>query len=182
MGTRNDVEDTPRVLETPGWYVVHTRPNQENRTEANLRAWGIETFNPKHRVCRENPYTSAPSYVTRTLFPSYIFARFVASAMLYKVCFTRGVNKVVSFNNTPVPVDEEIIEIIKSQMLDGVFIKLTDELKPGDQVVIEEGPFRNFMGVFDRGLKDSDRVVILLNTLAYRASIVVKKGSLKKVS
>jgi transcriptional antiterminator RfaH len=182
MSTRNGIADASQEPDTPVWYVVHTRPNKENRTEANLRAWGIETFNPKHRVCWHNPFTSAPNYVTRTLFPSYIFARFVASTMLYKVCFTRGVNKVVSFNDGPVPVDDEIVEIIKSQMSDGVFVNLRDELKPGDKVVVEEGSFRNFMGVFDRGIKDSDRAIILLNTLTYRASMIVKKGSLKKVS
>jgi hypothetical protein len=32
------------------WYVVQTKSKQEERVNSNLRAWGVETLNPKVRA------------------------------------------------------------------------------------------------------------------------------------
>ncbi len=31
------------------WYVIRAKTKQENRAEANLRSWGVETFLPRVR-------------------------------------------------------------------------------------------------------------------------------------
>src|SRR5256885_1737905 len=88
------------------WYVVHTKPRQEERANNNLRAWGVETLNPKLRTRRYNEFTGAPSTITQPLFPRYIFARFNADKQLAKIWFTRGVHEVVCFGRSPALVDE----------------------------------------------------------------------------
>ena len=79
------------------WYVVYTLPNYEQRADSNLRAWHLETFAPKIKARRVNPFNGVSIYVTRPLFPRYIFARFNLNALMHKVRFTRGVSNVVSF-------------------------------------------------------------------------------------
>jgi transcription antitermination factor NusG len=88
----------------------------------------------------------------------------------------------VSFNNKPAPVDDEIVELVRSQIGRDGFVKTLDELKPGDEVVINNGRFQNFCGVFEREMPDSDRVRILLNTVSFQAHVVVDKALLTKVS
>ena len=100
------------IAATPRWYAVHTHSLQEERATENLNAWGVETFAPKYKERRVNPYTGRPTYFTRSLFPRYVFARFEAGPMLRKVWFTRGVSQVVGFGDGPVPVEDEIIELI----------------------------------------------------------------------
>jgi transcription antitermination factor NusG len=68
----------------PRWYAIHTHPNQENRAYRNLQAWNLETFAPTLKVRRGNPFNGAHTYVTRPLFPRYIFARFDVDALLHK--------------------------------------------------------------------------------------------------
>ena len=42
------------------WYVVHTKSRQEERANSNLRAWGVETLNPKVKTRRYNQFIGTP--------------------------------------------------------------------------------------------------------------------------
>jgi transcription antitermination factor NusG len=88
----------------------------------------------------------------------------------------------VSFNNEPVPVDDEIIDVVRSKIGGDGFVKEFEPLQAGDQVVINDGRFHNFCGVFEREIPDSDRVRILLNTVNFQAHVVVDRMLVKKVS
>ena len=83
-------------------------------------------------------------------------------------------------SGNPFIVDEEIIDHIQSRMFDG-FIQLEpNEYNPGDDVVVQEGPFAGLTGIFIKDLPARDRVLILLNAIAYQASVEVEKGFLAK--
>lgn len=167
--------------DTPFWYVVHTNPKQEERADSNLRAWGIETLYPKLRSRRFNEFTGAPTVITKPLFPRYIFAKFNAHEQLAKISFTRGINSVVSFGRQPVSVDEDIIQIVKDRIDQTGFVRLGDDLKQGDRVVIKAGPLREFEGVFEGKLKDNDRITVLLTTISYQGRLVINRDLIEKV-
>ncbi len=172
--------DAEQFLDTTSWYVIHTNPRQEDRAEDNLRAWGVETYFPKIKECRFNRFTDEPIYYIKPLFQGYIFARFEYRALCHKIRFTRGVQTVVSFGNIPIPVDDEIIISIKSRSDESGFIKLVDDLAPGDEVVIMGSPLNGFHGIFERKMKDTDRVSILLTTVQYQAHVLIEKHMIKK--
>ena len=162
------------------WYAIHTHPKEEDRATSNLRAWNVETFNPKIRERRLNPFTGAASYEKKPLFPRYIFARFDAATLLSKICFTRGVKRVVGFGNGPVPIEDEIIEFIIEQTGEDGFVELGEELKRGDRVTVKTGLLGELSGIFEREIKGTDRVRILLNAINYQASIVIPKEHVRK--
>jgi transcriptional antiterminator RfaH len=164
------------------WYVVHTHPQQEDRAGSNLRSWGIETLTPRLRVNRYNEFTSKVTRMPRPLFPSYIFARFRFNTEYHRVRFTRGVHSVITFTGTPTTVDDEIVHLIRSRIGDDGFVKTLEDLKAGDEVIIKEGRFKNFCGVFDREMQDTDRVRILLNTVNFQAHVVVDRELVQKYS
>lgn len=161
------------------WYAVYTHPKQEDRANLNLRAWGVETFNPQLRESRRNIYTGAPFNVIKNLFPRYLFAKFKASELMHKVSFTRGVNRVVNFGGGAVVVDDEIIEIINSHVGEDNFIKIGHDFKSGDKVLIKDGPFRTLTGIFDKKIKNTDRVRILLEAITYDVHLIIEEESLK---
>lgn len=164
------------------WYVIHTKPRQEDRAESNLRAWGVETFNPqlKGRSTKQRAGASVP--VSKPLFPQYIFARFDLQQLLHKVTFTRGVHTVVRFGGNSVPVDDEMIAVMKSRRGSDGFIKIGEEFKSGDRVMVQEGPFRNFIGIFEREIKETDRVRILLAAVSFQSHVIVERESIKKIA
>jgi len=164
------------------WYAIHTHPKEEDRAANNLIAWNVETFNPKIKERRVNQFTGAATYERKPLFPRYIFARFDASSLLSKIVFTRGVKRVVSFGDGPVPVEDEIINFIKDQVGQDGLIQVGEELKRGDLVTVKDGLLGELSGIFEREIKGTDRVKILLNAINYQASIVVAKEYVKKKS
>ena len=111
-----------------------------------------------------------------------MFARFDAGRMLRKVWFTRGVAKVVGFGNGPSPVEDEIIELIKSRVGEDGFVQLNEELKRGDKVVISAGPLVTLEGIFERDLEDGDRVLLLLTAISYQGHVTIERELLKKIS
>lgn len=162
------------------WYLIHTQPKQESRAEYNLNAWKIEILAPKLKERRFHPYTSAPTYAIKPLFPGYIFARF-KPGLLSKVHYTRGVHSVVSFGDAPVTVEDEVIEAIRSRIAEDGFVRIGEELKPGDRVLIKSGPLKNLRGVFERELKASERVMILLTSVKYQSRLTVERNVVQKV-
>lgn len=171
-----------QIEDAPQWYVVYTNPKQEERASDNLRAWGVEILHPKLRTHRYNEFTGAPSLLTKSLFPRYIFAKFNARQQLSNICLTRGVNNVVRCDGQPAQVGESIIETVNARIDKNGFVKAGEDLKRGDKVVIRAGPLRHFVGVFDEELKESERISILLTTISYQGRLVVNKDAIEKLS
>lgn len=167
--------------DTSPWYVIHTKPKQEDRAGSNLTAWGIEIFSPKIRQLTVNTFTGSKTFITKPLFPRYIFAKFAADKLIHKVCYTRGISGIVQFGNSPALVDEEIICLLKSQIDKGGCIKIGEDLKSGEKVVINNGPLKNFIGIFERELPDQERVSILLTTVSYQGRIVIDREMVRRV-
>lgn len=163
----------------PRWYVVYTRPKQEFRADSNLKMWGIETFNPrtkeKARAQDKTPRSS------RQLFPRYLFARF-AFEDLHKITFTRGVQSVVSFGNKPTPVDDAVISLIQSRQGEDGFVRFNDEFTTGDHVRINAGRFAGLEGIFDRSLNGSERVSLLLSTVALQGRLIIERDYVVKLN
>ena len=167
------------VVEDRQWYVVHTNPKQEERANSNLVAWGVETLYAKLKARRHNEFTGVPTYITQPLFPRYLFAKFKRE-QLSKILFTRGVHDVVCFGDGPACVSEEIIDVIRGRIDQNGFVKLNNDLKPGDRVVISAGPLKNLIGVFEREVKGSERIMILLTAIGYQGHIEVDRDLIKR--
>jgi transcriptional antiterminator RfaH len=157
------------------WYVIYTKTNEEDRAALNLAAWGLETFYPRIRKKQLNEFTGKAIYFSRPLFPRYIFARFDAETLLHKVSNSRGVQRVLSIDYAPVPVDDEIVALIQSKVAEEGFVNLDEPFRRGDEVRIKDGSFKGINGIFDRTLKDKNRVMIFLTAINYHASVVVER-------
>lgn len=163
------------------WYTIHTRPHQEEKAEANLNYQGIVTFYPKLKerkiIRRQRRWVVGP------LFPRYLFAQFSLGSHYRLVKHTRGVNQVVAFGGGLfTPVDESIIEAIKSRAEEGVVTLPPPEFRPGEIVRIIDGPFQDFLGIFEKEMKGSERVMILLQTMDFcQKRLVISKDSLASI-
>jgi transcriptional antiterminator RfaH len=156
------------------WYAIYTKPRAEDATAHLLSNAGIEVLNPKMRV--KKYVRKKYSEVIEQLFPCYVFANFDANMHSHMIRYTRGVKYVVG-KETPLVVHAEIITAIRERMKDGIVQPETDHYSQGDKVMIKEGPFKNFYGVFERHLPGKDRAMILLEALFVKVEI--EKASIK---
>lgn len=160
------------------WYVVRTKPKEEDRADSNLRMWQIQTFSPMLKEFRASGY--GPRYVSKPLFSSYIFAHFDAEKQLHDVNYTKGVQKVVSFGGQAISVDDGVIDLIRAQVGEDGFVRMDEEFEAGDKVRISSGPFENLAGIFERKVKDSDRVMLLLGSASFQGHIVVEREIVRR--
>lgn len=161
------------------WYAIHTKPRQEDIAELSLQSLGLTTFNPKLK--EKKLVRGVQREVIKPLFCSYIFCRFRVHDSFRAVKYARGVRDIVGTKEKPTPVDDEIIAIIRQRMVDGYVTIEAPKLQPGDTVVVEEGPLQGFVGIFEREMNDSERAVILLNTIKFQARVVMERSKLRKL-
>lgn len=170
------------IIDVPSWFALCTNPKQEDRACSNLESWGVECFNPKIKKCQSNPFTGIKTFVTKPLFSRYIFSRFIARTLLHQISFTRGVHRVVSFDGKPVPIDDDVIAFFKSRLDENGLVHIGEPLKPGDRIKIKSGPWQELVGVVERDLTASERVVILMTSINYQGRLTVDKDLVEKLS
>ena len=168
--TSNTQSDPPR------WYAIHTKLQQEERVACNLAALRVETFAPKIKENRYNQFSARCTRWIKPLFPGYIFAWFDVNSSLHRVRLTRGVHSVVNFGGQPYPVNNQVIEIIKSGVGDDGLFDVNEKFAAGDKVRIKEGPLREMVGIFEREVKAKERVMILLTTIKYQGRLEIGRG------
>lgn len=157
------------------WYVIYTKPKTEDSVVNLLVNAGIEALNPKIRVKKyvRRRYVD----VIEPLFPGYIFAFFDKGMHSHMIRYTRGVKYVVGKAH-PIAVPAEIIDAIRSRLEGDLIRQDLESLEQGDRVLIKEGPFMDFYGIFERNLPGKRRAMILLELL--HCKLEIETRSLKK--
>jgi len=149
------------------WYVIRSKPNKEDFLAEQLTAYGIKVFYPRIRVKPVNPR----SRKVKPYFPSYLFVHvdldLVSTSTLH---WMPGAVNVISFDGEPAAVPDLLISTIERQVdqINASQESFVKGLKPGDIVVIQNGPFAGYEAIFDGQISGRERVRVLLNFLQKR--------------
>jgi len=151
------------------WHAVYTKPKKEDSVAFLLQNIGLEVLNPKikFRKFKRNKLTD----VIEPLFPCYLFAYFDKDKYSHLITYTRGVRYIVG-KKSPVVVQDEVINAIKDGIEDdNIIVIKPSTFKSGDKVLIKDGPFKDFHGIFEKEIKGHERVMILLETMQCRVEL-----------
>ena len=161
------------------WYVIQTKPGNEDRVKGNLVNQEIEAFLP---LMGTYQYRSGKMIQRiRPLFPSYLFARLDLGVHFSRVKYTRGVSKVLGSKEGPTPIADKVVETIKERIGEDHLVKLDDELQDGDLVQVTSGPLKDLTGVFQKKTSGKGRVKILLSLIGVDVPVQLSRWQLKKV-
>ena len=149
------------------WYVIYSKPRKEEQAQFHLRLKGIESFFPRLHL----PGSDEKKKRIAPLFPSYLFARIHLPSEYQYVIWSPGVKRIVSFSDTPIPLDDTIVNFLKQQADVAGIIKARSQLKRGQEVEISGGPFDGLLGVIEDPPDDRGRVKILLRLLSRQISV-----------
>ena len=141
------------------WFVVMTKPKQEQLAKKNLLKQSFEVFLPQLNQSDINS-----GFIP--LFPSYLFVSFdILNTHWLKIRNTRGVKKLLSSNINPSRVDQRIIDILlKSTNSQGVIKKSYLNYKLNQNIEIINGPFKKMLGKIT-SLENNTRIKILLENI-----------------
>ncbi len=164
---------------TRSWFVCQSNPREETRARHYLEEKGFEVYLPMMEAER---FTVAGRVkYLKPLFPSYLFVRFDACAESGYVRWTRGVRKILPESDEPVPLEDSVIESVRSlAQRDGIIRKRP--LRKSDRVRVLRGPFKDLVGIFEEWASDQGRVRILLELVNYQARIELHHTFVAKVA
>ena len=162
------------------WYVVQTKPGNEDRVQNNLQRQEIENFLP--RLGTYEHRQGAMVHRIKPLFPNYLFANFHLGLHYYKVKWTRGVNRILGNGSGPTPISGQVISTIKEKAGENNLIQLEDEWKEGDIIRVTSGPFKDLMGIFQKKMSSQGRVKILLSLIGVDVPVQISKWQIKRVA
>jgi len=149
------------------WYLVYSKPKKEQLAELNLRAKGIEVFFP--RISYPDSGGKIPHIAP--LFPNYLFAKFHLPAHYNQVIWAPGVRRLVSFGESPYPIDDKLVEFFLEKTDATGTIAALSTLRAGQNVSINRGPFSGLVGIIQDPPNAKQRVRILLDILARQVSV-----------
>lgn len=163
------------------WFCIYTKNRHEDQVCRSLhQIEDIEVLNA--RFLRPKYIRGRLKHVEEQLFPRYIFLKFDPSRHYHLIQYTRGVARILSDSvGNPCMVDEIVIAQIQSRMRNGYVMIEPDHYRPGDNVVIRQGALKGIGGVFLNALPARDRVLILLNSIAYQAKIDMDRSCIAAV-
>jgi len=155
------------------WFAIHVKRFREAVAASSVAALGLEVFLPMIKV--ECPEHLTIKVGSKPLFQGYFFARFNPEISLGSVESARGVLHVIKSGSSPIPVDDQVVREVQNRVEADGLIRLRErELKPGDRVSVQEGPFAGMMGRVEAELDDRRRVAILLEALG-QARLVIER-------
>jgi transcriptional antiterminator RfaH len=155
------------------WYVVQSHPNAEHKAVANLERQGFATYLP--RYLKRRRHARRVEVVPAPLFPRYLFVGIDLETQRWRSIFsTLGVSRLICNGEMPTPIAEQVIGNLKSREDAIGFVRLNNRIlfRAGDKIRILEGAFADCLGLYE-GMKDSERVAILLDLLGRKVRVTV---------
>ncbi len=165
----------------PDWFLVQSKPRQEGQAEQRLAEQGFAVYLPRLRRPRRRQSRWAD--VVEPLFPRYLFVGLVCGEQsMAPIRSTPGVGNIVRFGSEYRAVPTGLVAALRARERDGLHqLLLSDAIRPGDLVRVEEGPFAGLTGVF-RSLRGEDRALVLLDLLGQQSRIELPQGYLTRLS
>lgn len=142
------------------WYALNTKPHSEARVTRVLTARGFEVFLPL-----------LPTKIgerIQPLFPAYLFVHCdLEQVDIGNLQWVPGLRRIVGFGGRPTVVPDAAIDLVSSNLeqIEAQGGLPTHHFKPGDAVVIDQGPLAGLRGIFKGPLGPAERVQILIHFL-----------------
>lgn len=162
------------------WYVVHTKPRQEQRALVNLEQQGYGCYLPL--LATERLRQGGLKVVQEPLFSRYLFISLdsgLTGQSWAPIRSTLGVSRLVSFGAEPAKVDCTLIDALRSQ--DRAFSERPQRLfDHGEQVQIKDGPFAGLDAIYQMSDGES-RAMVLIDILSKPVKLTLSPASLRKL-
>lgn len=158
------------------WYALQTRALKEGFVARQLAARELPHFYPSLRVRPVNPR----SRTERPFFPCYLFVRADLEQLgMGAFQYLPHAVGLVCFGGEPAVVEEALLRGISERLeaINAAGGEIFLRLQPGDRVEITHGALAGYEAIFDRRLRDGERVRLLLELLGSRQAAVELEAS-----
>ena len=160
----------------PHWYVVYTKPHQEDTTQLHLQRKGLDTFFPRLRL----PYTRRDRRPIIPLFPNYLFVQLRLPDDYHAVRWSPGVKHLVGCDGIPTPLDGTVVEFLRQRSAPDGISPARVSLTVGSGVRLVSGPFAGLVGIIENPPDAKGRVKVLMQLLRRQVRVEVSVDAVAK--
>ncbi len=166
------------------WHVIHTKVREEFRAQKNLQAQGFEVFLPTCQV--QKKHQGKIQVAIEPLFPRYLFIHLSdVTSNWFLIRSTRGVSQLLKYSTSTdlIEIPETIVDCLKQRCTKEE--PLHELFKPGEMIEITQGPFKSFIGFFEKiqTLPDGlSRAMLLVEVLGSVQKLQIQLPQLRKLS
>ena len=163
------------------WYVIHTKPRQEQRALTNLEQQGFQCYLPM--LSLQKLIRGRLKVVEEPLFPRYLFI-FLDSGHHGQnwapIRSTIGVSSLVTFGRTPAKIDAEMIDVLYEQQAG---IKMAPKLlfHQGERLLVSDGPFSGLEAIYQIP-SGENRAMVLIELMGKLAQMQIPPSQLRKIA
>jgi len=161
------------------WYVVRTKLRKETVVEKRITDLGLEVFLPWLRSRRR--VGTRFQWVLTPLFPGYLFCRLDMVLSGKAARYAPGVRDFVKFGSRIAEVGDDVVGEIRDRCPGGVAEIKPRPYRPGEPILIKEGPFAGLEAMFERAMIGSERIAILLELLGRQTRLVLSSEMIARV-
>lgn len=162
------------------WYTLYTKPNAEYQVVTALQQRGVQTYLPEGEF-----HTTHRGRKRKPFFPCYLFIKVDFEIVGFSsVQWTPGLRYIVAFEDRPVPLPNEVIDLIRCKLgeIEAAGGWPVHSFRPGDVVRITDGPFHDMLAIFDGPTTPAQRVQVLLDILGRASRLQIDVTDLEKAS
>jgi transcriptional antiterminator RfaH len=165
------------------WYVVQAKPNMERRAAHELERQSFVAFVPSYLKRRRH----ARRVITgpASLFPGYLFVSLNPAVNRWRaINSTIGVARLLSSRDGPCQLPLGFVEELLGRCDATGCLTLRPRcgsFSPGDKVRVLDGSFTDAVGLYE-GMRDNERVTLLLDLLGRRVRVEIDALRLEKVT
>ncbi len=169
-------------LDGPYWYLVYSKPQQEERARSHLARQGYEVFLPHIHIQQRN--NGRTKQRVTALFPRYLFIHLdLANEDWGPIRSTLGVSNLVRFGQSPARVPTPLVErLIASADADGIVADHRPApLMPGERVRVEEGLLAGYEGIV-QSCDGGERVRVLLDLVSRHTRATLRADQVGRIA
>jgi len=166
------------IPDTQRWYVVQSQPNAELKAAVHLNRQGFAVYLPRYMKRRR--HARRVEHVAAPLFPRYLFVGIDMAAHRWRSIFsTIGVSRLICNGDAPQSVPDQVVAALRAREDEAGFVRLNlrPQFHTGDKICVLDGALAGCFGLYE-GMKDSERVAVLLDLLGRKVRVMVDVDSI----
>jgi transcriptional antiterminator RfaH len=165
------------LSDVKNWYVIHTKPRNENKVFEQIISKDIEVFLPLIQTIRY--WSDRKKKLMVPLFPGYIFVNTDEDERTKAISNTYGALRYVMYQKRPAVVSEKEITNIKLSLQAPEKIRIEEKsIMEGDLVEITGGIFRGLTG-YIKEIRGHYKLIVNIIELNSTFSVQLNSSEIK---
>lgn len=154
------------------WYCFTTQPKREHIAATSIKVRvGIKAFCP--RIAYRKKTKRGIVRFVEPLFPNYIFVFCEINQHLRHILSMQGVKTVVKYGERIPYLPSSFIDELARHFPEEIKEMKDPEIKPGQEVLLTEGPFKDLRAIVESYAPTTDRIRVLLELLGRDISVEI---------